>query len=135
MLLEFGFLSNAADTRNMLNPEWQEKCAAAVSDGILSYAKKVDTLDTAVAEKRKRDAEANERWRLHLASQAAKAATAQPVVAAPTNAGFSVLAKLSPSSSNLLCAAASLASSAVSTNAVPPDLNSLMHFYETVQGE
>ncbi len=86
VLLEFGFLSNSEETRRMLDPEWQEQSAAAVAAGISSYAKKVDNLDQAVAEKRKRDAEANERWRKRLELAAAKkqkAVTAQPEKATP----------------------------------------------------
>ena len=85
VLLEFGFLSNTDEARRMLRADWQERSAKAVAAGILSYAKKVDALDLAVAEKRKQDAEANERWRQHLASleKEKRDAQAAPPVAAP----------------------------------------------------
>lgn len=75
VLLEFGFLSNSDETRRMLDPEWQEQSAAAVAAGIAAYAKKVDILDQSVAEKRQRDAEANDRWRRHLEMAAAQKQT------------------------------------------------------------
>ena len=73
VLLEFGFLSNAAEAHRMLCGDWQEENAAAVVAGIAAYARKAEALDRAVAEKRQQDAEANERWRRHLAAQAEKA--------------------------------------------------------------
>lgn len=77
VLLEIGFLSNHADTLKMLNTNWQEKCASVITEGVFSYAKKVEALDKAVAERQAHDAEANERWRLRVAAQeAAKSLTA-----------------------------------------------------------
>lgn len=70
VLLEFGFLSNQTETCRMLRADWQEHSTAAVVAGVLSYAKKIEPLNTAVAAKRQRDAEANERWRQHLAAKA-----------------------------------------------------------------
>jgi N-acetylmuramoyl-L-alanine amidase len=69
VLLEFGFLSNPTEARRMLCADWQERSAEAVAAGVLAYARKVEALDRAVADKRKRDAEANERWRRHLAEK------------------------------------------------------------------
>lgn len=129
VLLEFGFLSNQADTRKMLDPGWQDKCAASISDGILSYAKKVDTLDKAVAEKRKREAEANERWRLHLATQATAAATPKAAPPALSNAPIHLAGILSPAS-NRLCVVANHTASFTGTNAIPAGLDTLIDFYE-----
>jgi N-acetylmuramoyl-L-alanine amidase len=70
VLLEFGFLSNAGETRRMLRTDWQIQSCAAVVEGVLAYARSAKTLDRAVADKRARDAENNERWRKHLAAQA-----------------------------------------------------------------
>ena len=78
VLLEFGFLSNQDEATRMLRKDWQERSAKAVASGILTYAKKVDTLDLAVAEKRRQDAEANERWRRRLAEIEAEKRKAQP---------------------------------------------------------
>lgn len=38
-LIEVGFMTNEADLKNMLDPEWQKKFASAVCDGIQSYSK------------------------------------------------------------------------------------------------
>ena len=105
VLLEFGFLSNADEAKRMLRTDWQERSAKAVAAGILTYAKKVDALDTAVAEKRKQDAEANERWRQRLAAQEKEKRDAQPpppaappktatAVPAPANAATNKTASL-----------------------------------------
>ena len=129
VLLEFGFLSNQAETRKMLDPEWQDKCSKSISDGILSYAKKVDALDKAVAEKRKRDSEANERWRLHLAAQAAAAA---PKVTQPALSNeFPHVASLLSPSSNQLSVVANHTAVFTGTNAAPAEFNTLIDFYET----
>ena len=117
VLLEIGFLSNRAETQKMLDEAWQEKCAAAVTDGILTYAKKVEALDKAVAAKRVRDAEANERWRLRLLAHAAKAAAAPP-----TNTAAIVRAHLA-------------ATPVSNTNTAPVALNSLIDFYMTGKAE
>jgi N-acetylmuramoyl-L-alanine amidase len=129
VLLEFGFLSNQAETRKMLAREWQERCAAAVSEGILSYARKVGALDKAVADKRKREAEANERWRLRLAAQAAKPHAPLPPPALSNAA--SAAAGLAPALSNSLCIVAARFGAAASTNAAPAELNTLIDFYES----
>ncbi|NCB05265.1 MAG: hypothetical protein EOM69_07055, partial [Clostridia bacterium] len=65
VLIEFGFLSNQTETFRMLDPAWQDQSVSAVAEGVLAYAKRVSALDTAVAAKRARDEEANERWRQH----------------------------------------------------------------------
>ncbi len=135
VLLECGFLSNPGETRKMLETTWQERCAASVTEGILTYAKKVDALDAAVAEKRSRDAEANERWRLYLAAQSAhaadeKKATVKTVVA-PTerpDPSFQSQRALSVFS-NTVASASSVA--ITGTNAAPVDIDSLLDFYGT----
>lgn len=114
VLIEFGFLSNQTETFRMLDTAWQEQSVAAVADGVLSYARKVAALDTAVAEKRGREEEANERWRQHLAAQAVKPAEAKTL----------------ESLSNVLAAAAS-PRMLTGTNAAPVQLESLMNFYDT----
>lgn len=91
VLLEFGFLSNAGETRKMLDKTWQEQSVRAVVEGIRSYARKVDSLDKAVAEKRARDEEMNERWRQRLAAQAAKPAPATNVVSAAKSVSVAAL--------------------------------------------
>ncbi len=132
VLLEFGFLSNRTETRKMLDPGWQDKCALAISDGILSYAKKVDALDKAVAEKRKHEAEANERWRLHLAAPAAKPPAAPPALTlSSSNAAPATVTVLVPPVSNQFCVTASRAAPLTGTNAAPPELNTLIDFYAT----
>ncbi|MEI7900392.1 MAG: N-acetylmuramoyl-L-alanine amidase [bacterium] len=130
VLLEFGFLSNPTEARKLLDPVWQETCATAISDGILSYAKKVDALDKAVAEKRKHDAEANERWRLHLIAQASKPSAPQPLLAL-SNAAPALAASRTPDASNSPCVTASCTVVATGTNAASPKLNALTDFYVT----
>jgi N-acetylmuramoyl-L-alanine amidase len=127
VLLEFGFLSNPAETQKMLDAAWQEKCAAAITDGILSYSKKVEALDRAVAEKRAHDADTNERWRLHLTAQAAKKAAAQPVRQAEA-------ARPSPTTT-VHSASAALSSSSGTTNTLPLELNTLIEYYATGEAE
>jgi len=114
VLIEFGFLSNQTETFRMLDPAWQDQSVSAVAEGVLAYAKRVPALDTAVAAKRARDEEANERWRQHLASQATKAAESK------------TLATLS----NVLAAAASPRVLA-GTNAAPIQIEALMPYYDT----
>lgn len=89
ILVEFGFLSNRDDVQSMLDPAWQNIHAAAVADGIAAYARKVDALNKSVAEKRARDAEHNERWRLRLISRNTHAATnaITPLVAVADTSG------------------------------------------------
>ncbi len=134
-LLEFGFLSNPGETHRMLETTWQERCAASVTEGILTYAKKVATLDTAVANKRIKDAEANERWRHYLAAQSAQSAddgksalkmadipltdTPEPVQTQPALSVFS----------NTVASTSSVA--LTGTNAAPVDVDSLIQFYGT----
>jgi N-acetylmuramoyl-L-alanine amidase len=112
VLLEFGFLSNREEALRMLDRSWQDNRAAAVTAGILSYVKKVDALDRAVADKRARDAESNERWRQHLAAQAS-----QPAAAA----------------SNTVCSLNGATSSI--TNSAAAALEPLVEFYATGQAE
>lgn len=121
VLLEFGFLSNRDETLKMLTPAWQRQCAEAVTQGVVVYAKRVDALDRAVAEKRARDAEANERWRLHLASLQNQP---QPAV---TNTP----SPLPPVATALTYAAASPVAVLHGTNAAPVEINSLIDFYAT----
>jgi len=135
VLLEFGFLSNAAETRKMLDAAWQDTCALSITDGILSYAKKVDALDAAITDKRKRDAEANDRWRLHLAAHASSAQpppahleAASGSTAASSNA-LPSLVNLLPLVSNHLCVVASHAPSLTNTNIAPAEINALIDFY------
>ena len=139
VLIEFGFLSNHAETLNLQDEAWQEKRAAAVATGICAYAKKVDALDKTVAEKRAREAAANERWKLRLAAKAgaAPAAATQPAIPQPaaTLAAVSLAAaSLAPISSNaapVQMASFSPSSAAVSspTNALAVELDALLDFY------
>lgn len=69
VLLEFGFLSNPAETKRMCRRDWQEQSCAAVVSGVVAYATQVVALDGAVQAKHKRDAAANERWRKYLAQK------------------------------------------------------------------
>ena len=122
VLIEVGFLSNPADIRKLLDADWQEACAAAIAQGIFSYSRKVDALDKAVADKRAREMEANERWRHRIAAQAAQkaaalAATSQP--AAATNA-----AAKSDSASSV-----TTVSSSSSTNRPALEIDTLIEFY------
>ena len=142
VLLEFGFLSNQAETHRMLDSTWQEHCTAAVVAGVLSYAKKVDTLDKAVAEKRAREALANERWRQRLAALSAKNA-AESVSQPQTNLPLASAAVLSqtptqlqvltpPTRMNLSNAVAAVSSPPLTgTNAAPVKIDSLIDFYAT----
>lgn len=121
VLLEFGFLSNRDETLKMLTPAWQKQCADAVTEGVVVYAKRVAALDRAVAEKRARDAEANERWCLHLAAlqTAPRTSSTNPPPLLPTVA------------TALTYAASSPASVLHGTNAAPVEINSLIDFYAT----
>ena len=123
VLVEFGFLSNPSDVQKMRDAQWREKCAAAVTDGVLAYSRKVDALDKAVAEKRQRDAEANERWRLHLAALSAQK-RARPTAAQPTNAPAACA-----QSTNAAASGAAVVSSSSSTNTAPLDVDTLIEFY------
>lgn len=117
VLLEFGFLSNKEEALRMLDRPWQEKHAEAVTSGILSYAKKVDALDKAVADKRAHDAESNERGHHHLAAHAAD----QPAADA--------------SPSNTVCSLHGASPSTSKTNSATAELGPLIDFYEKGQAE
>ncbi|MFA7172421.1 MAG: N-acetylmuramoyl-L-alanine amidase [Kiritimatiellia bacterium] len=68
-LIECGFLSNQDEARRMKEHAWQSACAEKIAAGIIDYCHKVNSLEVAVADKRKKDAEANERWREYLAQK------------------------------------------------------------------
>jgi len=147
VLLELGFLSNAADSRKMLDRNWQEACAAAVSDGVLAYSRKVEALDRSVAEKRVREREANEKWRRHLAAlQAQKAALAAaaatnaparrppPLLAAaslPAATTNSLSPALPPAGATNVSLIAACQPLAVSTNVSALSVGTLIDFYTT----
>jgi N-acetylmuramoyl-L-alanine amidase len=163
VLIEVGFLSNHAEAKKMLDGTWQQQCVHAIADGILGYAKKVDGLDRAIAEKRARDSEANERWRLRLAAKAAASAadatnalaSAQSSLnAVSTTAGSSVsnatllahadhaeLLRASVQASRLASAGPAAPSDAQSpratfpTNTPPLQLSTLFDFYVTDPAE
>ncbi|HNX35528.1 MAG TPA: N-acetylmuramoyl-L-alanine amidase [Kiritimatiellia bacterium] len=144
VLLEFGFLSNPTETRRMLESVWQERCATAVAEGVLAYARKVDALEKTMAAKRIKDEEANARWRQHLAARNAKApadlaaatnthrsASAQASAACrPESSGMPVIA---PSAmavfSNTVASAAPVA--LAGTNSAPLEIDTLVDFYAT----
>jgi len=82
-LVEVGFLSNADDLKKLNCKKWRDTCAEKLFEGIMDYCSKVVSLEGAVATKRKRDAEANERWREYLAAKINKQTEAdlnKPVV-------------------------------------------------------
>ena len=153
VLLEVGFLSNRAEALKMLDDAWQEKCAAAVTEGVLTYAKKVETLDKSVAEKRARDTEANERWRRRLVAHAAK--TAAPSATNKTVTARTSLATASTSATNKPAAVRSdlaavtplstnktesvrahLATTPIfNTNTAPVALSTLIDFYAAGKAE
>ena len=131
ILIECGFLSNSFETHRMLEKSWQERCATAVTEGVLSYTKKVDQLDKAVAQKRARDAEANERWRQYLAAQAAQSAGAQ-IAAAPKAANIHREVPQNPAPTPPLMAGLSNTVASVTltgTNTAPVHIDSLIDFY------
>ncbi len=121
VLLELGFLSNRGETLKMLTPSWQEQCAEAVAAGVTAYAKRIAALDQAVAEKRARDAEANERWRRHLASVKTNAPPLTPVS----------LPLPAPAATSLTCAVSSPPAFFRGTNTTPAEINTLIDFYAT----
>ena len=137
VLLEFGFLSNQAETRKMLKSAWQAQSTAAVVDGVVSYAKRVDALDQAVAQKRARDAEANERWRKHLAAQAQQppTATLSNTLAAVserepgTTANTKTDAIPTPLATLSNMVAATSVSSVAGTNTTSSGIQNLLDFY------
>jgi len=153
VLIELGFLSNRAETLKMLDEMWQEKCAAAVTDGILTYAKKVEALDKAVADKRARDAEANERWRHRLAAHPAKPAS-KPTTNKTAKVRADLVAAAKPATNTAAGVRADLATAATAptnkassvqalfttnptlyTNTTPVALSTLIDFYATGKAE
>jgi N-acetylmuramoyl-L-alanine amidase len=120
VLIEFGFLSNPSDILKIQDAQWQEKCATAITEGILSYSRKVDALDKAVAEKRAHESEMNERWRHHLASCAPPKEPLQSL--SPANDATVI----PPPPTNV---APPLSSP--STNTSPLDMETLIEFYAT----
>jgi len=68
-LIEAGFLSNRGEAQRMKSGKWQAGCAEKIANGILDYCLKVNSLNKAVATKRKLEAEANERWQDYLAKK------------------------------------------------------------------
>ncbi len=146
-LLEFGFLSNRDETLLMKTEAWQAACAEAIVEGILGYARRVTALDRAVAEKRARDAELNERWRRHLAERD-RASQPAPTEAAPPPAARETVPEVPPSASlsappprrntdtglsDARIARVSGTAPAVpilrGTNVAPAELNTLIDFY------
>jgi len=69
VLIETGFLSNTDDALRMKTEEWKSDCSSKISAGILAYCRKVKSLNQAVAAKRRNEAQANQRWRDHLAQK------------------------------------------------------------------
>ncbi len=129
VLIEFGFLSNTSDMQKMIDARWQEQCASAIAEGVLCYSRKVESLDKAVAEKRQRETEANERWRQHLAAQAsAKAAAA--ALSQASNAPALPATAVSQASNAPATVVAS-ASFSSNTNTSPLEVNTLLEFYAT----
>jgi len=135
VLLEFGFLSNTGEARRMLCADWQAQSCAAVVEGVLAYARSVKALDHAVAEKRARDAENNERWRKHLAAQAARAAAeakareARQLAAVTPPAAVSLPTESNTALSNTVMASAIPIIQQPGTNSVPLRVDALLEFY------
>jgi N-acetylmuramoyl-L-alanine amidase len=135
VLVEIGFLSNHSEAVKMTDAAWQEKCAATIGEGILTYAKKVDGLDKAVAAKRARDAEASERWRLRLAAQAAKPfGTLSTNKGTRVQSGIAIIAAL-PTNKAAVVRMELAAASITNTNTAPVVLSNLFEFYETGRTE
>lgn len=134
VLLEFGFLSNAGETRRMLRTDWQMQSCAAVVEGVLAYARSAKTLDRAVADKRARDAENNERWRKHLAAQATRAAVeadaqADRQPAAVTPSAVSVPTTSSASLPHTVASATLTLQQQQGTNSAPLQMDALLEYY------
>ncbi|MDD3584777.1 MAG: N-acetylmuramoyl-L-alanine amidase [Kiritimatiellae bacterium] len=137
VLLEFGFLSNTGEARRMLRTDWQEQSCAAVVEGVLAYARSVKALDRAVAEKRARDAENNERWRKHkhLAAQAARAAaeaearTTRQLAAITPPVAAPLLTEPNTALSNTVVASAISITQQPGTNSAPLQVDTLLEFY------
>ena len=52
VLIETAFISNQAEEKKLRNPEWRDKMARSIADGILSYRDQVeDSLDAHRAQK------------------------------------------------------------------------------------
>lgn len=134
VLLEFGFLSNTGETRRMLRADWQAQSCAAVVNGVLAYVRGLPALDRAVADKRARDAEANERWRKHLAAQAARAAAeaearAARQLSAITPAGGPPPPTASGTTFSNAVASVTPHIHQQGTNSVPVRMDALLEFY------
>ena len=134
VLLEFGFLSNAGETRRMLRTDWQIQSCAAVVEGVLAYARSAKTLDRAVADKRARDAENNERWRKHLAAQATRAAVeadaqADRQLAAVTPSAVSFPTAPSATLPNAVASATPTLQQQQGTNSAPIQMDALLEYY------
>jgi hypothetical protein len=58
MLIELGFMSNSKDMHNLTDPTWEDKVAAAMTQGISSYFDQQDEVRQAeVEENRARSAQ------------------------------------------------------------------------------
>jgi len=139
ILVEFGFLSNRDDVQAMLSPTWQDAHAEAVAEGIVAYARKVDTLTKAVAEKRARDEELNERWRLRKAVRNASPATnavvrasvpAHPSPRIGTPAPSTVSSNTPAAPAEATIRTGSVVPDAPTTNAAPLQLSTLIDLYK-----
>ena len=84
VLIEFGFLSNSGEAGEMLAETWQDAHAQLVADAVTRYAKRIEALDGAVAEKREADRKANEAWRAKLAQRNAAKRDAGQVATQPS---------------------------------------------------
>lgn len=134
VLLEFGFLSNAGETRRMLRADWQIQSCAAVVEGVLAYARSAKTLDRAVADKRARDAENNERWRKHLAAQATRAAVEADAQAdrqqpAVTPSAVSLPAASSATLPHAVASVVPTLQQRQGTNSAPIQMDALLEYY------
>ncbi|MDX9866362.1 MAG: N-acetylmuramoyl-L-alanine amidase [Kiritimatiellia bacterium] len=129
VLLEFGFLSNRDETLLMKTEPWQAARAQAIAAGVLGYARDVTALDRAVAEKRARDAELNERWRRRLAEQSGQARPA-PEDTAATAPSLNPNTTNTPDTRVARASGAALAAPILQgTNVAPAELNTLIDFY------
>ena len=118
----------------MLRADWQAQSCAAVVDGVLAYVRGLPALDRAVADKRARDAEANERWRKHLAAQAARAAAeaearAARQLSAITPAGGPPPPTASGTTFSNAVASVTPHIHQQGTNSVPVRMDALLEFY------
>lgn len=69
VLIECGFLSNRDEARRMKEHAWQSACAEKIAAGIIDYCHKVNSLEIAIVDKRKKDAQTNQRWKDYLAKK------------------------------------------------------------------